>query len=48
MNGEISPFQEKRKLSYLDPPATGALGRDATATEKSDRFLGGWNGLIAL
>jgi hypothetical protein len=44
-----SPFQEKRKPSFLDQPASGALGRDAIAIEKSDRvpvFCTGWNGLI--
>jgi hypothetical protein len=34
----ISPFQETRKLSFLDQPASGDLWRDAIAIEKSDRF----------
>jgi hypothetical protein len=29
----ISPFQAKRKLDFLDQPASGALGRDAIAIE---------------
>jgi hypothetical protein len=33
----ISPFRAKRKLEFLDQPASGALGRVATAIEKSDR-----------
>jgi hypothetical protein len=44
----MSPFQEKRKPGFLDQPASGALGRDAIAIEKSDRFqvFFGWNGLL--
>jgi hypothetical protein len=34
----ISPFQGERKLDFLAQPASGALGRDAIAIEKSDRF----------
>jgi hypothetical protein len=34
----ISPFQEKRNPGFRDQPASGALGRDAIAIEKSDRF----------
>jgi hypothetical protein len=34
----ISPFQEKKKLDFLDQPASGALGRDAIAIGQSDRF----------
>jgi hypothetical protein len=34
----ISPFQEKTKLSFLDQPASRALGRDTVAIEKSDRI----------
>jgi hypothetical protein len=33
----ISPFQAKRKLDFLDQPASGALGRDAIAIENRDR-----------
>jgi hypothetical protein len=34
----MSPFQAKRKLDFLDQPASRALGRDAIAIEKSDRL----------
>jgi hypothetical protein len=34
----INPFHKKRKLSFLDQPASGALGRNAIAIEKSDCF----------
>jgi hypothetical protein len=45
----IVPFQAKRNLDFLDPPASGPLGRDAsglrivTALQFS---FAGWNGLI--
>jgi hypothetical protein len=32
------PVPGKKKLDFLDQPASGALGRDAIAIEKSDRF----------
>jgi hypothetical protein len=32
------PVQGEKKLDFLDQPASGALGRDAIAIEKSDRF----------
>jgi hypothetical protein len=31
------PFQAKRKVDFLDQLASGALGRDATAIDESDR-----------
>jgi hypothetical protein len=34
----ISPFQGNSKPSFLDQPASGALGRGTIALEKSDRF----------
>jgi hypothetical protein len=34
----ISPFQAKIELDFLDQPASGALGRDAIAIEKTDCF----------
>jgi hypothetical protein len=34
----MSPFQAKKKLDFLDQPASQPLGRDAIAIEKSDRF----------
>jgi hypothetical protein len=47
----ISPFQAKRKLDFLDQPASGRLGRDAVWLRKVTAFqfsFASWNELIHL